>query len=281
MDKPYGLKLFGIFMVSPLAAFALLNASPIFASEGIVEINQVRALAGNITSGDSAGFPVIISQRGSYKLTSNLTVPDVNTSGVIITADDVTIDLNGFSVVGPATAAGPDGSGLGIRSDRRAVVYNGTIRGMGDVGVQLGSYSRAEKLQVVANKIGLSAAGAIISEINANQNRAAGISVANGSTVTKCVVYDNLGDGIVASIASSIIGNIVKDNHGVGILAGSGGLVLQNVVNGSTSYGLSLDDSTAYGQNVVSGNNGSSLNPQVLSGLQIGANSCGERATCP
>src|SRR5208283_2371136 len=80
-----------------------------YAVDGVVLIDQNRALAGGITPGDTPGFPVTISQTGSYRLTGNLTVPDVNTGGIVVTADHVTIDLNGFSIIGP----GGTGTGNG------------------------------------------------------------------------------------------------------------------------------------------------------------------------
>jgi hypothetical protein len=46
-----------------------------------------------------AGFPVLICQSVSYRRSGNLTIPDVNTNGIDISADDVTLDLNGFAMV--------------------------------------------------------------------------------------------------------------------------------------------------------------------------------------
>src|SRR6185436_8638324 len=43
-----------------------------FAVDGTILIDQNRALAGNVTPGDAPGFPVTISQPGSYKLSGNL-----------------------------------------------------------------------------------------------------------------------------------------------------------------------------------------------------------------
>src|ERR1700760_2943950 len=83
-----------------LCALAAISSS-VYAVDGVVLIDQSHALAGNITPGDSPGFPVTISQPGSYRLTGNLTVPDANTTAIQITADGVTIDLNGFSIIGP------------------------------------------------------------------------------------------------------------------------------------------------------------------------------------
>src|ERR1700704_150875 len=76
-------------------------SSSLYAVDGVVLIDQNRALAGNVTPGDAPGFPVTISQPGSYRLSGNLTVPDINTTAIEITAENVTLDLNGFSIVGP------------------------------------------------------------------------------------------------------------------------------------------------------------------------------------
>jgi hypothetical protein len=75
---------------------AALSTS-LYAVDGVVLINQSQALAGNITPGDAPGFPVTISQSGSYRLTGNLIIPDANTTAIQITAENVTLDLNGLA----------------------------------------------------------------------------------------------------------------------------------------------------------------------------------------
>ena len=67
-------------------------------------ISHDKALAGSVTPGDAAGYPVTISQPGSYKLMSNLVVP-AGSDGIVITASDVSLDLNGFRIVGSGTCA--------------------------------------------------------------------------------------------------------------------------------------------------------------------------------
>src|SRR5512139_1391685 len=81
----------------------LLAAGQAAAVDGLILIDQNKALAGNVTPGDAPGFPVSITRSGSYRLSSDLTVPDADTTAIDVTttASDVTIDLNGFSIVGP------------------------------------------------------------------------------------------------------------------------------------------------------------------------------------
>ncbi len=75
--------------------------------------------------GGTAGFT--ITARGSYVLTGNLTVASGN--GITISADDVSLDLNGFTIAG--TAASPAaGAGVSVGAGRQnVVVRNGIIRG--------------------------------------------------------------------------------------------------------------------------------------------------------
>src|ERR1043165_6038008 len=87
-------------------AFAVLSLGipSAYAVDGIILIDQNRALAGNVTPGDTPGFPITLSQAGSYRLSGNLSVP-VDTDALLIAADHITIDLNGFSIIGQGTGA--------------------------------------------------------------------------------------------------------------------------------------------------------------------------------
>src|SRR5438128_5729077 len=85
-------------LLAPAMIWAGLSCN-IYAVDGVVLIDQNRALAGSVTFGDAPGFPVTLSQPGSYRLSGNLTVPDANTTAIEVTANNVTIDLNGFSIL--------------------------------------------------------------------------------------------------------------------------------------------------------------------------------------
>ena len=108
-----------------LAVVVSALAAPAGASDGVIEINQARAMAGGITPDDFGGFPVTISASGSFRLTSDLTVA-ANFGAIYVTASDVTIDLNGFTIYG---GGGSIADGISIPGVQNIEIKNGTIRG--------------------------------------------------------------------------------------------------------------------------------------------------------
>ncbi len=110
------------------------------AADGVTIINQETATPG--------GFPILITEKGSYQLMSNLQVPDENTTAIEITADDVTLDLNGFGIYGNHLA----GTGIGIKSTgQNTTVTTGTVRGMGNIGIWLSTRSRVTNITASFN----------------------------------------------------------------------------------------------------------------------------------
>jgi hypothetical protein len=249
---------------------AALHAPVARAVDGLVEINQARALAGGVTSNDSAGFPVEISASGGYRLTGDLTVSDPQTTAILVLADFVSIDLNGFAIGGPNTWAGgtasctAPGNGHGIVSGYSGIaVSNGVVFGAGRNGLDLtGASARVERVIAEQNcGIGFSMGdGALVIDsiarrnaglgftfgINGNisgsvadVNGGYGISVYSGySLVERCTVNANKPGGIIAGAACAIRNNQVNNNGGIGIEAGNGSLVLDNVVNGHPNIAI-------------------------------------------
>ena len=70
-------------------------------------INQGNAATG-IGGGDTPGFPVTITNSGSYILSTNRS-PPTGVDAIDITASNVTLDLNGFTIGGyqPCSRARP------------------------------------------------------------------------------------------------------------------------------------------------------------------------------
>jgi hypothetical protein len=179
-----------------------------FAVDGVVLIDQARALAGNVTPGDAPGFPVTISLPGSYRLSGNLTVP-ADTNGIEIAANHVTLDLNGFQI------AGASGQRAGVRDvagGREAVaVRNGTVTNFA-TGISFGSTFGAE-----------------ISQIRAVGNTGTGISVGPHSIVTGSTATRN-DRGIGMGAGSLASGNTVFENVTLGLQLNANGAAINNVV---------------------------------------------------
>lgn len=238
--------LLGLHSFGQQAGSTTVRRSPVISDTGgaVVQIDQSRALAGGVTPGDNPGFPVTISQPGSYRLTGNLSIPDLNTTGIQITADFVTLDLNGFGIIGPAvcgtlsaTLCPPAGLGIGIQaappsgvgqsaSPRGVRIRNGSVTGMGQIGILLGGDgSFVERVMADSNVGGgMSVAGAVIESV-ATQNGSFGI---DADIVKDSIVSGNAGDGII-----------------LGVLRGIGGVATGNVSSVNGGYGIALQPGTA------------------------------------
>ena len=198
---------------------------PLYAVDVVIDINQARALAGGVTPGDTPGFPVTISQSGSYRLTGNLTVADLATTGISVVSDNVTIDLNGFSSLGPVvcTNGGSDctqgtGEGIGIdgRSNLGITVRNGVVQGMGGNGILLGGRARVEGVTAVSNRgYGIN--------IRPQSN-----SFLGGGVAINCIAEENGIGGIHVSIATGCVADLNATSSQLEAFGNTG----QNYCNG-------------------------------------------------
>jgi hypothetical protein len=208
------------FLLSLYALFITGSVATVFAVDGVVLIDQNRALAGNVTPGDAPGFPVSLTLPGSYRLSGNLTVP-VNTTGIAIQADRVTLDLNGFSIAGDGTGgkAGvrtEDNAGAGL-SFRGVTVRNGTITNF-LIGVNLST-----------------------------------ATVDGSSEVTQIRAIDNHSGGIVVGNNSIVTGNLATGNvFGISTMAHA--VVSGNTSTGNTQFGFEVDCPSAIVGNLARGN---------------------------
>jgi hypothetical protein len=250
-------------------ALSLMWGASAFAVDGVLEINHACATQLGCFSGDSVGYPITIdgSAGGSYRLTSDLVLPNENTSGITVTADDVTIDLNGFAITGPTTCVGsvppvctPLGNGSGIlASANNLSVSNGTIRGMGNHCVKPGNFS-------------------MIHHLHLRHCGGDGITLGSVSIITNNTVSSVGGDGI-RSDQAVIRTNLINGTAGDGIHATGQSIVESNVVffaGQDGANGLNMATLTGYLHNTVSQTSG-----PVTGGTEMGVNICGGNTTCP
>lgn len=250
-----------------------VGAAPAFAGEGVYEINQACALVGCFPN-DSPGFPVYASVPGaSYRLTSELTLPDANTYAISLSAR-AALDLNGFTIQGPTTCTGTPavctgtGTGGGIGASAGSSIRNGTIRGMGSHGISGNDGVRVEHVTV---------------ESNGGDGIYAG-SGSRGWHVAHCAIVRNGGDGIDFN-AGSPRGNLVVHTqllaNTVYGIQGTGFALLDSIVDGNGSYGLNANIGNglaSFGRTTFYNNNGANTNTQKIGGQSLGGNWCGDEA---
>ncbi|MFO0688492.1 MAG: right-handed parallel beta-helix repeat-containing protein [Myxococcota bacterium] len=242
----------------PAMLAGLLLAAAAQASDGVVEINQACAGTGCFPS-DAPGFPVTITESGSYRLTSNLLV-SANTSAITVGVARVQIDLGGFEVrgsgscidSGSALTCFGHGTSTGIKAEQTGIrVANGTVRGFGNGGVYVGTDGQADSIRVEEN-LNYGIGGGSVSDVVAERNFGVGISVSPG-IVRGCVSLRNRGDGI-SVFAGRVADNVVDGNSGIGIRADTASIVSDNIVRANGAQGIFLSGSGIARNNAVMAN---------------------------
>jgi len=148
-----------------VALIAGLGATGASAVDGVLEISQACVSVGCFP-GDVPGFPVTIgADATSYRLTSDLdTSPNTDVTAVVVTAPNTSLDLNGFSILGPATCTGAGstlscsgGTGVGISAinDEGFNIENGGVRGHPARGIVTGARARVQNVSVEASGTGI------------------------------------------------------------------------------------------------------------------------------
>jgi hypothetical protein len=220
-------------------------------SKPLSEVEPRTAVNAANTPGDN-NVRYRITQPGSYYLTGNLQATAQGLNGIEIAADNVTLDLCGFTVQGAA------GTGDGIFANgpyNGICVYNGHVKGWGASGVTLYGGCRACRIsKITASNNGGAGIYAdiacIVSGCVASTN-AIGIQVQNSCTLSDCSCDSNSTDGIRAATRNLIARNNCSDNGtgptpGAGIrLTGGAGLGGNRVEENSSSgngYGYRVEN---------------------------------------
>jgi hypothetical protein len=247
------------------------------------------------TPGDSDSAYRIVT-AGSYYLAGNLQGVS-GRSGIEIAADNVSIDLNGFALVGGA------GSLVGITTDAahdNITIRNGIVDSWGSDGINFnlsgsGSNSIMEGLVtrgnagagIVANAnalmrgclsegnagAGISCAVlANLSECVARLNGGGGISVGNGSVLSNCTARDNGGTGLSAGTGSTIVACAAHSNDLNGISAGTNCAVVDCAVSSNLGDGIQASSSVTIADCSANSNLGDGI--QVSSNCLVRGNTC-------
>ena len=214
------------------AIFLALAPASAFAADGQILINQATVMA-------AGGFPYTITQSGSYKLSGNLIVTAPTAHGIVIAADDVSLDFNGFAIQGPFVCTGApvtsctygafitangihagaqtfygDGANPVTHAQRNTTVINGTVSGFGGYGVVVGAGSHVENMQVRLNGLGGIAAdtGSVVKGNRSRANGAFGFATGSGCVVEGNTAFENGEYGFLLYSPSQVIGNAAYTN---------------------------------------------------------------------
>jgi hypothetical protein len=182
-----------------------------------------------------SSFPYVITKPGSYILTSNLTVPTVNTTAIFVEASNVQVNLNGYTITGPNVCSASsccisvESFGVGIvGTATNTIVENGFISGF-EVGASINA-GLVHDLTITGCDQGINGWGATIKQ----------------NAVT------NSGGWGIADFYGVVNDNTVMNNYS-GIFAYDTS-VANNSVTGSIEYGLYMGGGVA-STNVLMNNN--------------------------
>lgn len=222
-------------------AIARISAATLIAVAGVAWAGEGQV--------DIAQVPYVINAPGSYIVVTDLTIPGPGISGITITANNVSLDLNGHNLIGAGGMVGAHGVNI-VTPATDIEVKNGVIRHWGGDGIYAFKVDRC-----------------VVSNIRAVGNGLNGIELQDGCVVTDCVCIENLWSGITGFDSGKYTRNICKDNGRFGIHVQSYNSVIGNTCTGNLWDGIyvitgcvvSDDTSTSNGQCGIVGNFGNTV----------------------
>lgn len=231
--------------------------APVPTAKPLSEIEPRIAVNATNTPGD-AGNVFRITQSGSYYLTGNV-VGEAGKNGILIAARNVTLDLNGFAVIGATGAI----NGISTTSTAAfVIVRNGTVSGWPVSGVSISSASGGIVENIVSAEnqfLGFSlSANAVAVHCVAAANQNSGFLAGTNAVITACTSRDNGAIGFSTGNGAVITNCSARDNGSNGFQIGSGSLVrssaaIGNAANGIQTSSRCLVESNAVVQNGVHG----------------------------
>lgn len=249
-----------------LAAGALLassaNAGPLTPPPGPIKSTpgpepRIAVNAQN-TPGDATHL-FRISQPGSYYLEANiLGQPGLN--AIAIEANNVALDLNGFSIVG---VPGSRSAIRIIQSSSHLTIRNGSIRFWPEHGIEVVNPETSVNALIeslIVAEIGLIGVmaqdRATIRNCIMERCGSDGIRARSDANVSECVLFGNIGRGIQAGDCAIVRRCSVRENTGAGIVVGVSSIISECTVCSCGSVALAAQAGCRVTDNVLQDNQG-------------------------
>lgn len=258
----------GVGLLGAVAMASRSSAGPLSPPAGAVAGTpgpEPRTAVNATNTPGNAGALFRITQPGSYYLQGNIVSTGAFTGiGIEVASDGVTLDLNGFSVVGPG--AGSGGAGISAIGTKDFVVRNGCVNGWRGAGISAVSAVRTtvEGVRFNANNGGGLNAGLHTRVINCHAGNSTGAGaghgflVGNASVVSGCTAHNNLNHGFLVGNGSTVSQCSAFQNGNHGISVGASAVVREcsstfNTVNGFAGLGGCLFSHCVANSNLANG----------------------------
>ena len=196
-----------------------------------------------------SSLPFTISQSGSYYLTASLTGSS-GQDGITIDADEVTLDLNGFSLVGVTGSL----DGITVTATKKNItIKDGSVTDWGGSGINAGV-----------------ATNSLLKDIHVSDNGGNyGIHAGGSNTVINCTAYNNATYGLYTQSGCVVQGCTAQSNDYEGIKVGQGSTVMGCTASGNTSHGIVLGTGCAVTDCTANGNSGEGISARYGSGSTV------------
>ena len=212
-------------------------------------LQQVEPRTPIVQPGNVSEFPITISQPGSYYFTGNITGV-LGKDGILINADNVTLDLNGFTLTTDERIAATVGITDNSIGRTNLIVRNGIVRDW------------AKGVETPSSK------NSTYEDLTVTDNRGDGMTIGSGSNLRRVTARNNGNIGLRIMQIANTWGSIVEDSN----FSGNGGWgiyflannvwVHHNIIDSNNRDGLWIPGSYAYNEitdNRITGNVGNGV----------------------
>ncbi|MEM0983122.1 MAG: right-handed parallel beta-helix repeat-containing protein [Planctomycetota bacterium] len=260
-------RILGLIVLCGLAPAAVAGplhppAGPVASTGTPLSEMEPRTVIGPATTPGDADSVYRITEPGSYVLAANVIGED-GKKGIEIASPGVSIDLNGFSLVGvPGSLAAVrsephasgasvsngsitdwDGAGVHLLSSGGCHVSGVRVAGSGSTAVLIGDGGLVEECVAVGSTYGYYLLpGAVARGCTAESMLYSGFSAVRGATLEGCAAENCASDGFSARGGSVLRGCTASANGVDGIHLDRGSTAIECVAVDNASYGIRADD---------------------------------------